>query len=87
MKIIKGRKRIHLLNSNSNRINRIKKLDMIPVYKIDTNYYLEYWKMYYENEYILAKIKETVNEIDLMQVHLDKIKEIKDKNQNDDLIN
>ena len=79
MKIIKARKRIHLLKSKSN--NRLKRLDFKPIFKIDTNYYIEYWKMYYENEYILAKIKETVNEIDLMQVHLDKIKEIKDQNK------
>ena len=84
---IKGRKRIHLLNSKSNRIKRIRRIVTKPEFKIDTNYYLEYWKMYYENEYILAKIKETVNEIDLMQVHLDKIKEIKDKNQSIDINN
>jgi hypothetical protein len=40
------------------------------------NYFNEYWKMYYENEYILAKIKETVYEINAMEGHVDELNNI-----------
>lgn len=43
-------------------------------YDVNTNYFNEYWKMYYENEYILAKIKETVYEINAMKAHLKELK-------------
>lgn len=46
------------------------------IFSETTNYYLEYWKMYYENEYILAKIKEIVYEIDTMKTHIDELKNI-----------
>jgi hypothetical protein len=49
----------------------ITKADLI--YSTSTNYFLEYWKMYYENEYILAKIKEIVYEIDSMRAHVDEL--------------
>jgi hypothetical protein len=48
-----------------------------PGYEDTTNYYLKYWEMYYENEYVLAKIKETVYEIDSMQTHIEKLNEMK----------
>jgi hypothetical protein len=64
------RKRIHLKRKCKNRNTQI------PAYEETVNYYLNYWEMYYENEYVLAKIKEAVHEIDSMQSHLDKLKEI-----------
>lgn len=38
------------------------------------NYYIEYWKMFNENEYILAKIKENLYEINNMKGHLQELK-------------
>ncbi len=37
------------------------------------NYYIEYWKMFNENEYILAKIKENLYEINTMKGHLQEL--------------
>lgn len=41
------------------------------------NYYDEYWKVYSDNEYYLAKIKEVVYEINLMKEHIEQLKNIK----------
>lgn len=38
-----------------------------------TNYYQEYWKMFYDNEYLLAQIKENAYEINAMKVHIDEL--------------
>lgn len=40
------------------------------------NYYIEYWKMFNENEYILAKIKENLYEINNMKGHLQELREL-----------
>jgi hypothetical protein len=76
IKIPQKRRRIHIVK---NKMGFNKKRNLIPIYKETVNYYLKYWEMYYENEYVLAKIKETVYEIDSMQTHLEKLDEIKQK--------
>ncbi len=76
-------KRIRFIKRLKKRVLRAVNDQDSPNYKDDVNYYLEYWKMYYENEYILAKIKETVYEIDSMQTHLEKLKEVKEISEND----
>ena len=43
------------------------------------NYYIEYWKMFNENEYILAKIKENLYEINNMKGHLQELKKLEKK--------
>jgi len=43
------------------------------------NYYIEYWKMFNENEFILAKIKENLYEINNMKGHLQELNNINDK--------
>jgi CMP-N-acetylneuraminic acid synthetase len=75
-------KRIRFIKHNKKSHKEIKN-DIKPYYQDNVNYYIEYWKMYYENEYILAKIKETVYEIDSMQSHIEKLKEIKHINTNE----
>ena len=79
--------RIHLINKiKKNKIkkatNKIKKRfeiekEIKPVYRENINYFIEYWKTYYDNEYILAKIKEIVYEINSMEQHVKELKEIK----------
>jgi hypothetical protein len=61
---------------NAEKIKRfqIRKSNLDLDYKPNVNYFNEYWKMYYENEYILAKIKETVYEINMLKGHLDELK-------------
>ena len=44
------------------------------------NYYIEYWKMFNENEYILAKIKENLYEINNMKGHLQELKALNEDN-------
>jgi hypothetical protein len=64
------RKRIRLIKTNKKI--KIKPLSTINIkYDDRTNYFVEYWKIYIENEYSLAKIKETVYEIENMKSHLD----------------
>ena len=50
-----------------NKFEIKKELNFLSKFDPSKNYFNEYWKMNYENEYILAKIKETVYEINLMQ--------------------
>jgi hypothetical protein len=49
------------------------------VYQPTVNYFNEYWEMYYENEYTIAKIKEIVYEINAIKAHLDEIKNYENK--------
>ena len=42
-------------------------------YNPTTNYYQEYWKMFYDNEYLLAQIKENAYEISSMKAHVEEI--------------
>jgi hypothetical protein len=68
------RKRIRLIKTNkkANKKIKIKPISTINIkYDDRTNYFVEYWKIYVENEYSLAKIKETVYEIENMRSHLD----------------
>jgi hypothetical protein len=41
------------------------------------NYFNEYWRVYYDNEYILAKIKEVVYEMELMNSYVEQLKNLK----------
>jgi hypothetical protein len=43
------------------------------VYDPTVNYYQEYWKMFYDNEYLLAQIKENAYEINSMKAHIEEI--------------
>lgn len=67
---------------NSPLKNKHKKLKKFEIKKANLdfdpliNYYLEYWKMFNENEYILAKIKENLYEINNMKGHLEELKSI-----------
>ena len=42
-------------------------------YNPTTNYYKEYWRMFYDNEYLLAQIRENSYEIKSMKAHIDQI--------------
>lgn len=42
-------------------------------YNPTKNYYQEYWKMFYDNEYLLAQIKENAYEISSMKAHVEEI--------------
>ena len=51
-----------------------KKLDeKILKYDPNVNYYEEYWKMKFDNEYLTAQIKETLVEIESMKAHIQKL--------------
>ena len=43
------------------------------IYNPTTNYFLEYWKIFYDNEYLLAQIKENAYEINSMKAHIEEI--------------
>lgn len=47
--------------------------DSCLTYNPTTNYYQEYWKMFYDNEYLLAQIKENAYEINSMKAHIQEI--------------
>lgn len=47
--------------------------DSALTYNPTTNYYQEYWKMFYDNEYLLAQIKENEYEINSMKAHIQEI--------------
>ena len=47
--------------------------DSALTYNPTTNYYQEYWKMFYDNEYLLAQIKENAYEINSMKAHIQEI--------------
>ena len=47
--------------------------DSALTYNPTTNYYQEYWKMFYDNEYLLAQIKENAYEISSMKAHVEEI--------------
>ena len=42
-------------------------------YDPNVNYYEEYWKMAFDNEYLTAQIKETLVEIESMKAHIQKL--------------
>ena len=42
-------------------------------YDPNVNYYEEYWKMKFDNEYLTAQIKETLVEIESMKAHIQKL--------------
>ena len=42
-------------------------------YDPNVNYYEEYWKMVFDNEYLTAQIKETLVEIESMKAHIQKL--------------
>jgi hypothetical protein len=80
------RKRIHFISKNKREIElkgnmsegnnlSVKRFEVkkSKAYSETTNYFNEYWKMYYENEFILAKIKENAYEINAMKVHIEEL--------------
>jgi hypothetical protein len=75
------RRRLKFIKDNKLRNNTVNKKEnkKVPIFNEETNYFLKYWEMYYENEYVLAKIKETVYEINNMQEHLDKLEQLRVK--------
>lgn len=63
---------------NENRsIPQFKKFEIQKdshlTYNPTTNYYKEYWRMFYDNEYLLAQIRENSYEINSMKAHIDEI--------------
>ena len=50
-----------------------KKEESLLKYDPNVNYYEEYWKMAFDNEYLTAQIKETLVEIESMKVHIQKL--------------
>ena len=42
-------------------------------YNPNVNYYEEYWKMFCDNEYLMAQIKETMVEIESMKTHIQQL--------------
>jgi hypothetical protein len=43
------------------------------IYNPTTNYFQEYWKIFYDNEYLLAQIKENTFEINSMKAHIEEL--------------
>ena len=50
-----------------------KKEESLLKYDSNVNYYEEYWKMAFDNEYLTAQIKETLVEIESMKAHIQKL--------------
>lgn len=50
-----------------------KKEESLLKYDPNVNYYEEYWKMAFDNEYLTAQIKETLVEIESMKAHIQKL--------------
>ena len=50
-----------------------KKEETLLKYDPNVNYYEEYWKMAFDNEYLTAQIKETLVEIESMKAHIQKL--------------
>jgi hypothetical protein len=77
-KTAKTKKRIRFIKHKKQTNNKASENKVNAehlVYDSTVNYYLEYWRMYNENEYALARIKETVYEIDSMKCHLEKLQQ------------
>ncbi len=70
-------------NNNNNKEEKIlkpkavryekKKEETLLKYDPNVNYYEEYWKMAFDNEYLTAQIKETLVEIESMKAHIQKL--------------
>ncbi len=86
----KKNEKILTLKSQFNNNNKLKDNNKIKIGKFHiqksnfefdekVNYYIEYWKMFNENEYILAKIKENLYEINNMRGHLEELKKLEYK--------
>ena len=63
-------------NQNNSSTSSLKfqiKKDIKLVYNPTVNYYQEYWKMFYDNEYLLAQIKENAYEINSMKAHIEEL--------------
>ena len=58
------------LNTSPKKFS-IKKNQII--YNPTTNYFQEYWKIFYDNEYLLAQIKENTYEINSMKAHIEEL--------------
>jgi hypothetical protein len=61
------------INSSTPSLKFQIKKDIKLVYDPTVNYYQEYWKMFYDNEYLLAQIKENAYEINSMKAHIEEI--------------
>ncbi|KAL4426742.1 hypothetical protein ABPG74_006114 [Tetrahymena malaccensis] len=61
------------LNGQPNQINQLGKL---PDYNKNTNYYQEFWKMYYTNEVIISKLNEYKKEIQQIRDKADKLEQM-----------
>lgn len=60
--------------NNKSHVKRFEiQKDSSLTYNPTINYYQEYWKMYYDNEYLLAQIKENAYEINSMKAHIEEI--------------
>ena len=75
------RKRIRFIKNKRKIKRKHKRSKKDQSYDSKKNYYIEYWNMYYENEYILAKIKETAYELETMSEHLKEIQNLEKKSK------
>jgi len=60
----------------------ISKQSKVPNFDKNKNYYMEYWSVFKKNEVVLAKIKEASLEINCMKAHLEEIKSLQNKSNN-----
>ena len=63
-------------NQNNSSTSSLKfqiKKDIKLVYNPTVNYFQEYWKIFYDNEYLLAQIKENTFEINSMKAHIEEL--------------
>ena len=72
-------KRLHFIKKKSETKPTFEVTKETDKTKFDPtiNYFNEYWNVYYENEFILAKIKETAYEINVMKSHINEIEQKK----------
>ena len=76
----KGRPDESIKSNNENKIVKPKAVryekkleENLLKYDPNVNYYEEYWKMKFDNEYLTAQIKETLVEIESMKAHIQKL--------------
>ena len=76
----KSRPNLNIKSNNENKIVKPKAVryekkseENLLKYDPNVNYYEEYWKMKFDNEYLTAQIKETLVEIESMKAHIQKL--------------
>ena len=77
---LQDKSRPNIKSNNENKIVKPKAVryekkseENLLKYDPNVNYYEEYWKMAFDNEYLTAQIKETLVEIESMKAHIQKL--------------